>query len=203
MGRPIIPITATQIRMVTEAYHKDPAGVVCIAKRLRQNYNISYRAVYRIMKKNGTAGSSPAKSRRRKWVRYERKYSNAMWHVDWHVMKDERFKGLNLITYLDDASRCIVGAALFEHATSENAVLLLRLAIKRFGAPASILSDNGACFVGQNSHKKGKKNWKPTLFEEELLDQDIILINSRPYHPQTNGKLERFHRTIEDEGTLI
>ncbi len=37
-----------------------------------------------------------------------------MWHVDWHVMKDERFKGLNLI---DDASRCIVGAALFEHAT--------------------------------------------------------------------------------------
>ncbi len=41
MGRPMIPITATQIRMVTEAYHKDPAGVVRIAKRLRQNYNIS------------------------------------------------------------------------------------------------------------------------------------------------------------------
>ncbi len=58
------------------------------------------------MKKNGTAGSSPAKS---EWVRYERKYSNAMWH--WHVMKDERFKGLNLI---DDASRRIVEAALFE-----------------------------------------------------------------------------------------
>ncbi len=55
-----------------------------------------YRAVYRIMKKNGTAGSSPAKS---EWVHYERKYSNAMWH--WHVMKDERFEGLNLI---DDAS---------------------------------------------------------------------------------------------------
>ncbi len=79
MGRPMIPITAAQIRMVTEAYHKDPAGVVRIAKRLRQNYNISYRAVYCIMKKNGTAGSSPAKS---EWVRYERKYSNAMWHVD-------------------------------------------------------------------------------------------------------------------------
>ncbi len=61
-------------------------------------------------------------------------------------MKDERFKGLNLI---DGASGCIVGVALFEHVTSENAVLLLRLAIKRFGAPASILSDNGACFVGQ------------------------------------------------------
>ncbi len=41
MGRPMIPITTTQIRMVTEAYSKDPAGVVRIAKRLRQNYNIS------------------------------------------------------------------------------------------------------------------------------------------------------------------
>ncbi len=124
MGRPMIPITATQIRMVTEAYSKDPAGVVRIAKRLRHD---TYRAVYHIMKKNGTTVSPPAE-----WVRYERKYSNAMWH--WHVMKDERFRGLNLI---DDASRCIVGAALFELATSENAVLLLRLAIKRFGAPAS------------------------------------------------------------------
>ncbi len=64
MGRPMIPITATQIRMVTESYSKDPAGVVRIAKRLRHD---TYRAVYRIMKKNGTAGSSPAKS---EWVRY-------------------------------------------------------------------------------------------------------------------------------------
>ncbi len=101
MGRPMMPTTDTQIRMVTEAYHKDPAGVVRIAKRLRH----TYRAVYSIMKKNGTTVSSPAKS---EWVRYERKYSNAMWH--WRVMKDERFRGLNLI---DDASRRIVGAALF------------------------------------------------------------------------------------------
>ncbi len=41
MGRPMIPITDTQIRMVTEAYRKYPIGVVRIAKRLRQNYNIS------------------------------------------------------------------------------------------------------------------------------------------------------------------
>ncbi len=113
-------------------------------------------------------------------------------------MKDPRFTGMNLVTYLDDASRCITGAALFQHATSENAVLALRLAIKRFGAPASILSDNGACRIGQNDRKK-KKTRTPTLFEEELLQGDIIRINSRPYHPQTNGKLERFHRSIDEE----
>ncbi len=76
--------------------------------------------------------------------------------------------------------------------------MALRLAIERFGTPASILSDNGSRFVGQNGRKKavskggtGMGTWQPTLFEEELLAWDIILINSRPYHPQTNGRLER------------
>ncbi len=200
IGRSLVPITIAQIRLVTEAHHDEPAGVVRITKRLKPNRDISYHAVYRIMKKNGTVTASTAKSKKRKWVRFERKYSNAMWHVDWHTMKDPRFRGLQLVTYLDDASRCITGAALFENAAAENAVMLLRLAIKRFGAPASILSNNGACFVGQNGRKKKKMGtWMPTLFEEELLARDIILINARPYHPQTNGKLERFHRTIEDE----
>ena len=201
MGRSYNLITSAQIRLVTNAHQDDPVGVLRTARRLRSSHDISYRTVYRIMKKNGMIISSAAKSKKRKYVRFERKYSNAMWHVDWHTMKDPRFKGLNLVTYLDDASRCITGAALFEHATSENAVMTLRLAIKRFGAPASVLSDNGSCFVGQNGRKKAKERgtWRPTLFEEELLARDIILINSRPYHPQTNGKLERFHRSIEDE----
>ena len=44
-----------------------------------------------------------------------------------------------------------------------------------------------------------KSSWNPTVFEAELLDRGIELINSRPHHPQTNGKLERFHRSIETE----
>ena len=115
-------------------------------------------------------------------------------------MKDPRFYGYNLITYIDDASRCVTGAALFEHATSENAVLLLRFAIRRFGKPASILSDNDSCFVGQGGRRKGlARTWKPTIFEEELHESGIVLINSRSYHPQTNGKLERFHRSLKGE----
>ncbi len=200
MGRPRDHIPEAQIRLVTEAYEGQPVGAARVAKSLRKNHDISYGRVYRILKKNGMVTASAAKSRRRKWVRYERLYANAMWHTDWHVMKDPRFHAYNLITYLDDASRCVTGAALFEHATSENAVLLLGLAIRRFGAPATILSDNGSCFVGQNGRKKGPMGtWQPTVFEEELLGRGIALINSRPYHPQTNGKLERFHRSIEEE----
>jgi len=57
------------------------------------------------MKSNGLARLSPQKSKKRKYVRYKRLYSNAMWHVDWHVMKDPRLKGLQLVAYLDDASQ--------------------------------------------------------------------------------------------------
>ena len=199
MGRPRHHTTGAQIRLVTEAYQEHPAGPVHIARRLRKNHDISYYTVYHIMKKAGIVVPSAAKSRKRKWVRYERRHSNAMWHVDWHEMKDSRFCGLHLVTYLDDASRCIVAASIFTQATSENAVVVLRQAIKQFGTPATILSDNGSCFVGKGGRKTPTKPWKPTAFEAELLDRGIELINSRPYHPQTNGKLERFHRSIEDE----
>lgn len=124
-------------------------------------------------------------------------------------MKDPRMKGLNLVTFLYDASRCVTGVGLFTEATSENVVNALRDAVKRFGLPATILSDNGSCFVGAagryTKRKDGKRtkapsgSWQPTTFEAELLDLGTGLTNSRPYHPQTNGKLERFHRTLEDE----
>lgn len=91
----------------------------------------------------------------------------------------------------------MTGAGLFGQAASENAVLVLRQAIKRFGTPATIPSDSGSCFVGvRRGNPKG--SWKPTAFEE-LLGRGIELINSRYYRPQTNGGPERFHRTIEEE----
>ena len=94
------------------------------------------------------------------------------------------------------------GASLEPHSEEtapENAVVALRHATARFGMPATILSDNGSCFVGRGSRKKPAGTWTPTLFENELLNLGIGLINSRPYHPQTNGRLERFHRSLEEE----
>ena len=83
-------------------------------------------------------------------------------------------------------------------------MLALRKAVREFGTPATMLSDNGSCFVGRGGRRKNKdakapKSWTLTAFEEELLNLGTELINSRPYRPQTNGKLERFHRSIEDE----
>lgn len=208
-GRPEQRPSVEEIQLVLDEYERAPQGVTRVAMNLRVNHDISYQKVYRIMKDNGLVISSTAKSRKRKWVRFERKHSNSLWHTDWHSMKDPRMKGLNLVTFLDDASRCVTGVGLFTEATSKNVVSVLIDAIAKFGTPAAILSDNGSCFVGaggrHSKDKDGKRtkvpsgSWQPTTFEAELLDRDVVLIDSRPYRPQTNGKIERFHRTLEEE----
>ena len=102
------------------------------------------------------------------------------------MTREPRMKDLNLNMYLDDAPRCITGAALFKEATSENTVAALRQTVARFGVPATVLSGNGSCFVGRGSRKKQAGTQIPTLFGNELLNPNTGLINSRPHHPQTN-----------------
>ena len=198
-GRPATKtISDEEVRLVLAECRSGGSGVGRVTKALADK-NISGRTVYHIMKEHGLVEPCPAKAKRRKWARFERQYSNAMWHTDWHVMKDFRMRDLNLITYLNDASRCVTGYGVFGEVTGPNAVKVLRQAVGAFGRPASILSDNGSCFVGVRGGNTPKGTWTPTVFENELLDLGIRLINSRPYRPPTNGKLERFHRTLETE----
>ena len=82
-GRPRIKLNQDRTDSVLKACEEIPAGVQRITRILRkQGTQIRYDAVYRVMKDGGYVVPSAAKSKRRKWVRYERKYSNAMWHTD-------------------------------------------------------------------------------------------------------------------------
>ena len=152
-GRPTLqPPSQEEVQMVLDAYRLEKIGVLRTAISLRRaGHNISYQRVYRIMKENGLVVPSEAKSRKRKWVRYECKHSNSIWYTDWHVTRDPRMRRLHLITFPDDASRCVTGAGLFTQAILENAVVVLQQAIRQFGTPATILSDNGSCFVGMRA----------------------------------------------------
>ena len=79
--------------MVPDAYRLEKVGVLRTAISLRRaGHNVSYQRAYRIIKENGLVVPSEAKSRKRKWVRYERKHSNSMWHTDWHVMKGSTYE---------------------------------------------------------------------------------------------------------------
>ena len=109
-GRPKKPPPSDEeARMVLDAHRRWPDGVQLTARRLRRaGCDTSYARVYAV-KSHDLVTASPAKSRQHKRVMYERIYSNATWHTDWRVMKDPRMKGLNPITCLDDASRCVTG----------------------------------------------------------------------------------------------
>ena len=78
-------------------------------------------------------------------------------------MMAPHFRCLNLITYLDYASKCMSGARLFKKVTSEDVVVALRQAIEEFGSSHTILSYSVSCFVGRDGRKKPIGTWTLAL----------------------------------------
>jgi len=119
-----------------------------------------------------------------------------MWHTDWHTMKT-RLKGKEFISYLDDSSRQIMSYGLFDSATTRNSLIVLYAAIANHKvAPFELNSDRGTQFIPSKFDKNGKAN---SEFQEALQELGVIFIPSRARHPQTNGKLEKFHDILEKE----
>src|SRR5260370_3096205 len=87
-------------------------------------------------------------------------------------------------------SRLALAAKSFPTVKSHDVVRAFHSASKTFGLPASVLSDNGAVFTGKS--RRGK-----VLLELELERLGIVFKHSTPYHPQTCGKVERFHQTVK------
>lgn len=147
------------------------------------------RTVNNILKRNGLI-SQEASLARKPFKRFERDHNNELWQADF---KGD-FKMANgtrcyPLTILDDHSRY---AILIEPKPDQKDVQSSFIRIFRdFGLPEAILTDNGSTFAG---FKSGY-----TQFERMLMDQDILPIHGRVYHPQTQGKIERFHRSLKNE----
>ena len=154
--------------------------------------HIPHNRIHRVLKSMGLARDEPRKQERRKWVRFERRYSNSMWHTDWTLIDGRGW----LIAYLDDASRFVTGWGLFPDATSQHSVNVLKKAVRRYGKPASILTDRGIQFYANESEEREKG---ATVFERFLVENEIKQVLSRVMHPQTNGKVERFFRTVKEK----
>jgi transposase InsO family protein len=147
------------------------------------------RTVNNILKRNGLI-SQEASLARKPFKRFEREHNNELWQAD--------FKGDFLmgngkrcypLTILDDHSRY---ALLIEPRPDQRDVQSSFMRIFRlFGLPEAILTDNGPTFAGPQGGY--------TQFERMLMDQDVLPIHGRFYHPQTQGKIERFHRSLKNE----
>ena len=133
----------------------------------------------------------PEESQKHKaFQRFEREQCNDLWQMD--------FKGDFL---LSDGSRCFPLDILDDHSrfciqiTPKSSASGVKdsviLAFQEYGLPNSILTDNGAQFSGFRGGY--------TQFERWLMDLDVLPIHGRIMHPQTQGKIERFHRTMKAE----
>jgi transposase InsO family protein len=124
------------------------------------------------------------------WERFSRPHPNDLWQMDIMSFYIRDHHKVYLISILDDCSRKIVNWGLFRKQTADNVLEVLRGALRKHGCPKEVLTDQGAQF----------KHWKGvTQFENILSKLKVEHIKARSHHPQTCGKIERFHGTIHRE----
>ena len=124
-------------------------------------------------------------------TRFEKESCNEMWQVDFKGefrMQDGNY--CFPLDIMDDHSRFAIRVEADTH-TAGRVIPTFREAFYEYGMPDSILSDNGAQFAG---FRQGY-----TQFEKWLMNHDVLPIHGRIKHPQTQGKIERFHRTMKQE----
>jgi len=146
--------------------------------------------VWRILKRQGLITPEPHKRPKASFVRFEAELPNELWQTDataWHLADSSKVEVLNLI---DDHSRLCLASVAVRTVKAADALQTFYSAVEEYGPPARFLSDNAAVF-------SGKSQCGRVALESELDRLGIQCVRSTPYHPQTCGKVERFHQTLK------
>jgi putative transposase len=184
-GRKPIPFTKEEIHTVVTVRKQMGFGATNIEKVLSEKgIRIPHNRIHAILLDQNLAKLEPKKSRRRKWIRYERRHSNSLWHTDW-----SEYHGQNIIIYIDDASRLITGYGIFKSATTDNTLKIYDEAVANWDRPKAVMSDHGAQFCTDEND-----NFR---FRDHLKSTGTKHILARVKHPRSNGKVERAFRTIK------
>jgi putative transposase len=185
-GRKPKAITEYEETEIMKAKNEYPdMGAGAIEKILKgRGVRISHNRIHRYLKSNNLANTEPRKGRRRKYVRYEKKRSNILWHTDWHETKLGQ-----LIAFIDDHSRFIVSYGIYKNATTDNSIKAYYEGVSKYGIPKLLMSDHGSQFC-----KDENDNYR---FRKEVEKNGTKHILARVKHPQSNGKMERFFYTFE------
>jgi putative transposase len=190
-GRKPRPISEEEKKTVLEIRKHHPLSAVTLEKILHeQGIHIGHNRIHKILKQEGLAKDEPHKQRRRKWVRYERRYSNSLWHADWFEQTQEQ-----IILFEDDASRFITGYGIFSNANMENSKNVLNQAINSYGIPKQMMTDHGTQFT--SLPRETCPDPQQNMFQQLLKRYGILHIKARVKHPQSNGKVERAGQTIQ------
>lgn len=185
-------IIALRVQLVADGAD---AGPETIAWHLEQEGRRapSTSTIRRILHAENLITPAPAKRPRSSYIRFQADLPNECWQADithWFLADGTR---VEILDFLDDHSRLLLDIRTAAAFTGPMVVTVMTELISRYGPPASTLTDNGLVFTTRLARYKGARGG----FEKLLAIHGITQKNGRPGHPQTQGKIERFHQTLK------
>jgi transposase InsO family protein len=192
-GQPKLPPAVHEAIVAVKKGH--PAfGVRRIAQWLQRSLFLpaSPETVRRTLHQAAVPPPPPQQKRRRNRAKprfFERATPNQLWQSDIFTFQ---LNGQNAhaVAFIDDHSRFIVGLGIYRAMVTENVLEVYRRATAQYGAPKEMLTDQGR----QYAVWQGK-----TRFQRALSRDHVKHLLCRPHHPMTQGKIERFWKTLWDE----
>src|SRR3954470_5861886 len=168
------------------------AGPVTIAWHLeREGHKPPAPAtISRILKHAGLITPQPRKRPRSSYTRFEMAQPNEMWQSDFIHWRLQDATDVEVLNWLDDHSRYLLSCTAHQPVSGDDVVRTFLGAVDDHGAPASTLTDNGRVYTARFG---GGRN----AFEYLLPILGVRQKNGSPGHPQTQGKTERFHQTLQ------
>ncbi|TAK78515.1 MAG: IS481 family transposase [Aquabacterium sp.] len=167
-------------------------GARKIAHVLARDHGIEMATstAHSVLKRHGLI-SAEASRAARPWQRFEHEAPNALWQMDFKGHIPMARGRCHPLTVLDDHSRFNLVLQALDNERRADVQQALQAAFERYGLPDRINADNGAPWGTSTEALTGLGVW--------LIRLGVQLGHSRPLHPQTNGKDERFHRTLNEE----
>lgn len=129
------------------------------------------------------------------WQRFEHDAPNALWQIDFKGPFETLAGPCQPLTLLDDHSRFNLALHALQRTDTGHVQEQLQAVFRRYGLPVRMNADNGSPWGSPS----GVARHSLSTLGVWLVRQGIRLSHSAPYHPQTNGKLERFHRSLKAE----
>jgi len=193
-------ITPEEERRILEAARESPelsSRQLSVWITDNAGFAVSESTVYRILRKEGLVKRLEVKLAAGKEYHTKTTEPHQMWATDASYFRVVGWGYYYLVTVMDDYSRFIIAWRLQRDMSADSLIEVIQEAIDATGMTdvpikdrTKLLSDNGAGFISR-------------AFRDYLHLVGITHILAAPFHPQTNGKLERYHRTIKTEVNQI
>mgnify|MGYP000898536549 CR=1 FL=1 len=171
------------------------AGAETIRWHLQHHHNVivSAATIWRHLNTAGLITPEPKKKPKSAYIRFEADQPNECWQSDFTHWPLADGTDTEIIVWLDDHARLALSVTAHTPVTGPVVVDTFTENTVKHGVPASTLTDNGLVYTARFAGGKGGRN----AFEKLLVELNVDQKNSRPNHPTTCGKVERFHQTLK------